>query len=141
MFALLENHSSHQKQGWSQPLSETRQKTRYAHNSLKQLKAQYQSLENQIKDLCSSINSLQKQVKNEDTSKQKILDKIKLLGVESSLNIAEQGALAGEDVESILQPIVAMLIEKRPTFPIDTHWLEEKVGAIRAHGFKRTLAQ
>lgn len=87
------------------------------------------------------MNDLQKRANNDNVSKQKILEKIKLLGVKSSLNIAEQGALAGEDIENILQPIVAMLIEKRPTFPIDTHWLEEKVSSIRALGFKRTLAQ
>jgi len=97
---------------------------------LKQLKVQQNTLEAQIKDLSNKL-CFDKSAKLDISPKQPFQHQVKPLAVELSLNTAEQKALAGEEVESILQPIVAMLIKKNPAFSLEAQWVAEKVGYIR----------
>lgn len=97
-------------------------------NLLERNKAQQKILEQQI-TLISAKLPASGISKNSEINGQPplLLEQVKFLAVKLSLKIAEQRALNGLEVESVLQPIRANLIEKKAPFPIDIKWLEDEV--------------
>jgi hypothetical protein len=130
MFASVENLSIKHEEASLPESTKPHQEVANEAGSLKNLKIQQYSLENQIEDLCAKL-SFDKSTNLDKVQKQPLQHQIKFLAVKLSLNTAEQKALEGEDVKNILQPIDAMLIENKPTFPLDTEWLKEKINYIR----------
>ena len=93
---------------------------------------QQRSLENQIKTFAQVLSENGKnQTQLSQQSKLFIQNQTKLLAVQLALNTAEQRAIAGKEVESILQPMVTRLIEEKPNFPVKVQWLKEQICNIR----------
>jgi hypothetical protein len=125
MFSCIENSNKHEEDstGFDKKISNET-------GVVTQLKVQQNTLETQIKDLSNKL-FFDKSAKLDISPKPPFQHQIKPLAVELSLNTAEQKALKGEEVESILQPIVATLIKKTPAFSLEAQWVAEKVGYIR----------
>ncbi len=93
------------------------------HDLLKLIKDQQILLEQQINML--TIKASANIAVTTDTDQEKpplLLEKIKVLSVKLSLNTAEQRALSGQEVESILQPIISKLIEKKHSQLTSNGW-------------------